>query len=99
MLVAILAAIGAGLLGFLPLFAALRLSQRNVNANMLTTATFGLVGSFVSLIVLGVLLFACSRVAHDVLVPFAVAEIAALIIITSVYVLFKNVLSKRKRGE
>ena len=87
------------MLGFLPLFIALRISQRNINANMLTNATFGLVGSFISLIVLGVLLFVCSRVAHDVLIPFAVAEIITLIVVTSLYVVYKNVLSKRKRKQ
>ena len=36
-------------------------------------------------------------VARDVVLPFGVAEIVALIVSTSAYVVYKNVLAKRKK--
>lgn len=88
--------IAAGILGFLPLFVALRLSRRVISAGTADAALFGLGGTFVSLVVVIVELIAVAKLAHDILLPFGIAELLALIIATSVYVLYKNVLAKRK---
>ena len=58
---------------------------------------YGLVGVFFSLIILAAALFACSALAHDAVLPFGLAEMVALIVSTSVYVVYKNVLAKRKK--
>ncbi len=48
-------------------------------------------------IVVAVALIVCAMVARDVVLPFGVAEIVALIVSTSAYVVYKNVLAKRKK--
>lgn len=97
MLVAIIVGVVVGVVGFLPMFASLRLSRRSESLNTMTLGLYGLVGVFVSLIVVAVALIICAVTARDLVVPFAVAEIVALILSTSIYVVYKNVLAKRKK--
>lgn len=63
---------------------------------MLASAANALVGCAVSLIVAIAALLLCSNYAHDVLLPFGCAEVVSLVASTSVYVVYKNVLAKRK---
>ena len=63
----------------------------------MSAGLYGLAGTFVSLIVVAVALIVCAMVARDVVLPFGVAEIVALIASTSAYVVYKNVLAKRKK--
>lgn len=90
MALAVLAGLAAGVIGFIPLMVALKMSRRVFSTSMLHIAAFGLGGFFMSLIILGVELFACSKLAHDVLLPFGIAEIATLVVVTSVYVVLTN---------
>ena len=85
----------AGVVGFLPFMIALRASRQSYDSSMLRVALFGLGGFFVSLFVLALALFACSRLAHDALLPFGLTAILSLIIVTSVYVARKNGLGKK----
>lgn len=94
--VAIILGILAGALGFVPIFAAIRISRRSTSTSVLSAAACGLLGSLVSLVVVVVELLLCSQLAHDALLPFGVAELVALIVVTSTYVVYKNVLAKRK---
>ncbi|MGI6536612.1 MAG: hypothetical protein ACOX12_09495 [Eggerthellaceae bacterium] len=41
-------------------------------------------------------LLLCSQLAHDALLPFGIAELITLIVVTAAYVVYKNVLAKRK---
>lgn len=97
MLVPVVAGIAAGIIGFLPLFISLRLARRSTNLSAMSAGLYGLAGTFVSLIVVAVALIVVAVVARDVVLPFAVAEIVALIVSTSAYVVYKNVLAKRKK--
>lgn len=97
MLAAVAAGIVAGLVGFLPLFVSLRLALRSESLSAMTTGLYGLVGVFISLIIVAAALIVCAVVARDQVLPFAVAEIVAFIGFTSAYVVYKNVLAKRKK--
>lgn len=88
-----------GILGFLPLFLSLRLSRRSTSAQALTIGLYGLAGVAVSLVVLIVGLLACAMLARDGLVSFVVAEGVVFLGSTIAYVVYKNVLAKRKRVE
>lgn len=57
---------------------------------------YGLGGFFVSLIVVAVALIICAVVAREMVLPFAVAEILTLVVVTSIYVVYKNVLAKKR---
>lgn len=87
----------AGLLGFVPLFASLRLSRRSTSTQALTIGLYGLVGVCISLVVLVAALIACAMLARDGLVAFTVAEGVVFLACTIAYVVYKNVLAKRKR--
>lgn len=97
MLAPVAAGIAAGIIGFLPLFISLRLARRSTSLSAMSAGLYGLAGAFVSLIVVAVALIVCAMVARDVVLPFGVAEIVALIVSTSAYVVYKNVLAKRKK--
>ena len=89
--VAILLGACAGIVGFLPLRFAL-VSYRKVlsDDSTLRLAAFSLVAFLVSLVILVVALFVCSRVARDMVVAFGVTEILTLIVVTSAYVIYRN---------
>ena len=87
----------AGLIGFIPLFVALRLSRRSASATALNAALYGLAGVFVSLIVLVVELIVCAQVARSLVLPFGIAEMLALIVSTALYVVYKNGLGTRRK--
>lgn len=87
-----------GFLGFLPLFISLRLSRRSESTATLTLGLYGLAGVAVSLVILIVGLIACAMLVRDQLVAFTVAEGVVFLGATIVYVIYKNVLAKRKRG-
>ena len=63
----------------------------------MSAGLYGLAGVFVSLIVVAVALILCAVIARDMVLPFGIAEIVALIVTTSAYVVYKNVLAKRKQ--
>jgi hypothetical protein len=94
--VAVFVGILAGVVGFLPIFAAIRISRRSTSTSVLSAAACGLLGSLVSLIVVVVELLVCSQVARPTLLPFGIAELVSLIVVTAAYVAYKNVLAKRK---
>ena len=96
MLAAVVAGIVAGIVGFLPLFASLRLSRRSESTSAMSAGLYGLAGTFVSLTIVAVALIVYAVVARDSVLPFGVAEIVALIASTSIYVVYKNVLAKRR---
>lgn len=85
-----------GILGFLPLFLSLRLSRRSTSTQALTIGLYGLAGVAVSLVILIVGLLACAMLARDGLVSFVVAEGVLFLGCTIAYVVYKNVLAKRK---
>ena len=89
MTAAIALGILAGIAGFIPLFIALRLSRKSTSTSPLSAGLYGLGGFFVSLII-------CAVVAREMVLPFAVAEILTLVVVTSIYVVYKNVLAKKR---
>lgn len=96
MVLAIVLGIVAGFAGFIPLFIALRLSRRSTSTSPLSAGLYGLAGFFVSMVVVAVALIICALVARESVVPFAIAEIVTLIAATSIYVVYKNVLAKKR---
>lgn len=97
MVLAVVAGVIAGFLGFVPLFASMRLSKKSLTLSTANTAMQGLVGVFVSLIVLAAALIVCAKVARDAVLPFGLAEMLALVALTSVYTLFRNGIIARKK--
>ena len=97
MLVAVICGIIAGLCGFAPLFAATRLARKSESQQSITLGLYGLGGTCVSLLVVAALLIVCAVVDRGSVAPFAIAEIITLVVSTSIYVVYKNVLAKRKR--
>ncbi len=95
MALAIVIGICAGVVGFIPLFLFLRLALRSATTSVMSTALYGLAGFCVSLIVVIVEMILCAAVARDLILPFGLAEIFALIIAAVIYVLYKNVLGRR----
>ena len=87
----------AGFIGFVPMFVALRLSRKVPAQGTMEAALFGLAGTFVSLIIVIVALIMCRVFAADSVLPFGVAELVTLIVVTCGFVLYKNVLQKRKQ--
>ncbi|BAK45195.1 hypothetical protein [Eggerthella sp. YY7918] len=86
----------AGFIGFIPLFIALRMSRRSTSTSAMNAALYGLVGVFISLVVLIVEMIVCAQVARSLILPFGLAEIVALIVSTAIYVVYKNGLGTRK---
>lgn len=97
MAVAIALGIVAGFVGFLPLFAALRLARRSTSTSALNAGLFGLGGTFVSLVVLVVAMILCASFDRADVLSFGIAEIASIIVFTSAYVVYKNVLAKKRK--
>ncbi len=87
-----------GFVGFLPLFISLRLSRRSKSTNALTAGLYGLSGVAVSLVLLIAGLLICAFTAREALVSFTLAEGVVFLGSTIAYVVYKNVLAKRKRG-
>lgn len=48
------------------------------------------------MIVLAACMIACAMLDRGNVLPFGIAEMATIIVVTSVYVLYKNVLAKKK---
>jgi LytS/YehU family sensor histidine kinase len=96
MALAIVLGVVSGIVGFIPLFVALRLSRKSTSVSPLSAGLYGLAGFFVSLVVVAVALIVCALNARDLVVPFAIAEIITLVVATSVYVVYKNVLQKKR---
>lgn len=97
MAIAIAAGVCAGIVGFLPLFAALRLARRSASTSAMSAGLYGLGGTFVSLIIVAVALIVCAVVSRESVLAFGLAEMLALIVSTAVYVVYKNILAKRKK--
>ena len=87
-----------GFIGFMPLFISLRLSRRSESMNAMTAGLYGLAGVSISLILLIAGLLTCAVVAREGLVSFTLAEGVVFLGSTIAYVVYKNVLAKRKRG-
>lgn len=96
MVAAVALGIVAGIAGFIPLFIALRLSRKSTSTSPLNAGLYGLAGFFVSLVVVAIALIVCALTARELVVPFAVAEIVTLVVATSLYVVYKNVLQKKR---
>lgn len=88
-----------GILGFLPLFASLKLSRRSTSTNSLTVGLYGLAGVAVSLVVLIAALVTCGMLARESIVPFALAEDAVFLGLSIVYVVYRNTRTKRRRAQ
>ncbi len=89
--------IATGVLGFLPLFLSLRLSRRSTSMHALTIGLYGLAGVAISLVILVAGLIACAMLAREGLVGFVVAEGVVFLACTIAFVVYKNVLARRKR--
>lgn len=87
----------AGIIGFLPLFAALRLSLRSTASGSLGVLGFSFGGVFASLVVLVVELIACAVVARAFVLPFGLAEMCALVVSTACYAIYKSGLFASQR--
>lgn len=97
MVLAIVAGLAAGVVGFIPLFVFLRLGRRSTSLSPMNAGLYGLAGTFVSLIIVAAALIICAMVAREAVLPFGIAEMGALIVSTSIYVVYKNALAKRKK--
>lgn len=86
-----------GLLGFLPIFLAMRLSRRSTSTQPLTLGLYGLAGVAVSSLVLIAGLVACGILAKESIISFVIPEILTFLVSTIAYVFYRNVLAKRKR--
>lgn len=89
----------AGLVGFAPLAASAILARRHPSTGTLSFGLFALGGVFVSLIVLIAAAMLCAVVARDDIVGFIAAEGIVFLGATIVYVVRKNQVFKRERGE
>ena len=96
MAVAILVGLCVGFVGFLPLYFALNATRKSLDSAIMKLALVGLGAFLMSLVVLAVALLICSKVAHDMLLPFGAAEVAMLIASTIAYVVYKNRTVKTK---
>ena len=85
----------AGVVGFLPIAVSMRLARRVSSDAIMALATCGLGGIFASLVLLVVMLILCAKLAHDVLIGFAAAEIIVFLACTIVFVLVKTRTRKR----
>lgn len=89
-----------GFVGYLPLFAALRVSRKHPSVGVMSTALYGLAGVFVSLVMLAVGMIVCAVVARGLIIPFGVAEIVVFIASTVIYVSYKvDLFKKAKRDD
>lgn len=68
----------AGVLGFLPLFAGLRLARRATDTSNLGHAGALLLGLLISVVVIFASAIACIVIARDQVLPFVLAEVIAL---------------------
>lgn len=78
MVVAIVLGAVAGFVGFLPLFAGLRLTKQVTETSNLGHMGALLLSVFASFIILFASTIGCIFIARDLLLPFALAEVAAL---------------------
>ena len=96
MALAILMGTIAGFVGFLPLWAALKLMQRSASIGMAETAAKSLGGVTVSLILLAVAMFAASRIAHDYVGVFGLVELVTFVLFSVIYFMWRTKVLKRK---
>ena len=87
----------AGLLGFLPLFLAMRLGRRSTSIEPLTVGLYGLGGTCLSLVVLIVLLLLAAVNARSQLVSFAVSEVVVFLGVTIAYFVSLILRGKRRK--
>ena len=99
MALCILVGAAAGFAGFLPLWVALKLTQRSTEVGMAATAAQSLGGVFVSLIVLALAMFVASRLAHDLVGIFGLVELVTFVIVSVVYFTHRNKVLRRKAQE
>ena len=100
MVVAILLGACAGFLGFLPLWAALLLTQRSTETGMGATAMQSLGGVTASLLILALTMFAAARFAHDYVGVFGAVELITFVLVSVVYFTRRNkVLRRRAQAE
>lgn len=78
MAIAIVLGALAGIAGFLPLFAGLRMTRRVTDTSNLGHAGALLLGMLISVAVLFVTAIACIVLARDLVLPFVLAEVVAL---------------------
>lgn len=96
MVVAILLGVVAGILAFLPYYAAMRLSRRAATSSSLNLGLYGLGGACVSLLILIICTVVCGITARGSIVPFTVAEGVAFLGFTIAYVTCKNALFRKR---
>ncbi len=97
MALAIACGILAGIVGFIPLFFALKLSRASESLTMVATAGQSLAGVFVSLVLLVVAMLLCAWLDRPSILPFGISEIAAFIAVTSVYFMWRNRVFRREK--
>lgn len=81
MAVAIVLGALSGIVGFLPLFGSLQLAKRATKTSNLGHMGSLLLGALVSFLLLFATAFACILLARDFALPFALAEVLALIVV------------------
>ncbi len=86
----------SGVLGFLPFYFSLKLLRRSATIAPISIGIYGLGGALISLFILMGALIACAVLARDSILPFALFEIVVFLGCTIVYVIYKNMLAKRK---
>lgn len=89
----------AGIVGFLPLFVAMRFGRRSTSVEPLTVGLYGLGGACLSLVVLIVLLLLVAVNARDQLLSFAVSEVVVFLAVTITYFVYLIMGAKRRTRE
>lgn len=75
----------SGIVGFLPLYAGLRLTRKTTASGVAGSMTVLIIALVVSFAVLFALAFVCIAVARDMALAFVLAEVVALSIIAIVF--------------
>lgn len=85
MVAAILAGIAIALVGFMPYAVVMKRSRKMMAEGSLNGVKWLLITFFISFAVLLIAVIVCSKVAHDVVLYFAIAEILAFIVVVIAY--------------
>lgn len=86
----------AGILGFVPLAVSMRMAHRSTSALAMTVGFYALAGVAASMVILVAGLVLVGVFAKENLIPFVACEVGAFLVLTIVYVFYRNVLAPRK---
>ena len=86
----------AGVLGFIPLAVSMRMAHRTTSTQAMTVGFYALAGVAVSMVILVAGLILVGVFAKEGLIPFVACEVGSFLLLTIVYVFYRNVFAQRK---